>query len=109
VFSDKTGTLTANVMSFRGCSVGGVQYLATDSDGLAKIAYTSGSKFFRILALCNTVMPEPKDGKILYSGSSPDEIELASFARNFGYIVTVFLTVVSDSLRKKVLIKSRYK
>ncbi|RLU26350.1 hypothetical protein DMN91_000144 [Ooceraea biroi] len=42
--------------------------------------------FFRLLAVCHTVMPEEKHGKIEYQAQSPDEAALVSAARNFGFV-----------------------
>lgn len=42
--------------------------------------------FFRLLALCHTVMPDQKDGKLEYQAQSPDEAALVSAARNFGFV-----------------------
>ncbi|XP_015596375.1 phospholipid-transporting ATPase ID isoform X2 [Cephus cinctus] len=42
--------------------------------------------FFRLLALCHTVMPEEKSGKLEYQAQSPDEAALVSAARNFGFV-----------------------
>lgn len=43
-------------------------------------------KFFRLLALCHTVMPEDRDGRLEYQAQSPDESALVSAARNFGFV-----------------------
>jgi phospholipid-translocating ATPase len=43
-------------------------------------------EFFRLLALCHTVMPEEKTGKLEYQAQSPDEGALVSAARNFGFV-----------------------
>lgn len=43
-------------------------------------------KFFRLLALCHTVMPEYVDGRLEYQAQSPDESALVSAARNFGFV-----------------------
>ncbi|VDD95383.1 unnamed protein product [Enterobius vermicularis] len=43
-------------------------------------------EFWRLLALCHTVMPERKDGRLEYQAQSPDEAALTSAARNFGYV-----------------------
>lgn len=43
-------------------------------------------KFFRLLALCHTVMPEDKGGRLEYQAQSPDEAALVSAARNFGFV-----------------------
>lgn len=42
--------------------------------------------FFRLLALCHTVMSEERDGKLEYQAQSPDEAALVSAARNFGFV-----------------------
>lgn len=42
--------------------------------------------FFRLLALCHTVMPEEKHGRLEYQAQSPDESALVSAARNFGFV-----------------------
>ncbi|XP_052752324.1 probable phospholipid-transporting ATPase IM isoform X2 [Galleria mellonella] len=43
-------------------------------------------EFFRLLALCHTVMPEEKNGRLEYQAQSPDEAALVSAARNFGFV-----------------------
>lgn len=50
---------------------------------------THAHNFFRVLALCHTVMPEYKDGKLEYQAQSPDEAALVSAARNFGFVFKV--------------------
>ncbi|XP_016845429.1 probable phospholipid-transporting ATPase IM isoform X4 [Nasonia vitripennis] len=42
--------------------------------------------FFRLLALCHTVMAEDKGGNLEYQAQSPDEAALVSAARNFGFV-----------------------
>ncbi|XP_011498732.1 PREDICTED: phospholipid-transporting ATPase ID isoform X1 [Ceratosolen solmsi marchali] len=42
--------------------------------------------FFRLLALCHTVMAEDKTGHLEYQAQSPDEAALVSAARNFGFV-----------------------
>ena len=109
IFSDKTGTLTCNVMQFRQCSIGGVQYAETvpeerrsagdnDMDGIydfnrlrANLAdHPSQSAihhFLAMLATCHTVIPERKDEKteIKYQAASPDEGALVEGAAMLGY------------------------
>lgn len=56
--------------------------------------------FFRLLALCHTVMAEQKDnGRLEYQAQSPDEAALVSAARNFGF---VFKTRTSTSITIEV-------
>ncbi|XP_046801565.1 phospholipid-transporting ATPase ID isoform X1 [Lucilia cuprina] len=42
--------------------------------------------FFRLLALCHTVMPEYVEDRLEYQAQSPDESALVSAARNFGFV-----------------------
>ncbi|TMS39025.1 hypothetical protein L596_005622 [Steinernema carpocapsae] len=121
IFSDKTGTLTQNIMTFNKCSINGRSYgdlindrgeyvEITDSTRPLNFAWnrwhepsfkfydrtlledtrkgmTEVTEFWKLLALCHTVMPERKAGNILeYQAQSPDEAALTSAARNFGYI-----------------------
>uniref|UniRef100_A0A673GTU4 Phospholipid-transporting ATPase n=1 Tax=Sinocyclocheilus rhinocerous TaxID=307959 RepID=A0A673GTU4_9TELE len=111
IFSDKTGTLTQNIMTFNRCSINGKSYgkitevsekvdfswnsLADPKfcfhDHKLVEAVKSGSPevqaFFRLLALCHTVMPEEKtEGELFYQAQSPDEGALVTAARNFGFV-----------------------
>lgn len=42
--------------------------------------------FFRLLALCHTVMSDVRDGTLEYQAQSQDEAALVSAARNFGFV-----------------------
>ncbi|XP_046966409.1 probable phospholipid-transporting ATPase IM isoform X1 [Vanessa cardui] len=168
VFSDKTGTLTQNIMTFNKCSIGGLCYgdIVDENTGetieltdrgrrraggaggaggaaagaggararLLELEHEQGRStpgagphahahstepldfsdnpeyepefkffdaklqkavrrgdrnvydFFRLLALCHTVMPEQKNGRLEYQAQSPDESALVSAARNFGFV-----------------------
>uniref|UniRef100_A0A672N3H0 Phospholipid-transporting ATPase n=1 Tax=Sinocyclocheilus grahami TaxID=75366 RepID=A0A672N3H0_SINGR len=109
IFSDKTGTLTQNIMTFNRCSVNGKSYGKSSKkkvdfswnsladpkfcfhDHKLEEAVKSGSPevqaFFRLLALCHTVMPEEKtEGELFYQAQSPDEGALVTAARNFGFV-----------------------
>lgn len=42
-------------------------------------------EFMTLLAVCHTVIPEIKDGKMVYQASSPDEAALVAGAEMLGY------------------------
>ncbi|KAG8456790.1 hypothetical protein GDO86_002538 [Hymenochirus boettgeri] len=125
IFSDKTGTLTQNIMTFKKCTIGGTTYGQDKEENLksgptlvdfswnplADPSFTfndqylieqirSGKdrdvwQFFKLLALCHTVMAEKKDGELTYQAASPDEGALVTAARNFGF---VFLSRTQSSV-----------
>uniref|UniRef100_A0A8C9SJS6 Phospholipid-transporting ATPase n=1 Tax=Scleropages formosus TaxID=113540 RepID=A0A8C9SJS6_SCLFO len=118
IFSDKTGTLTQNIMVFNKCSINGKTYEMPDLVFLTQLQKTPCvdfsfnplrdkkfhfydhslveaiklgdpmvEEFFRLLALCHTVMSEEKnEGELVYQAQSPDEGALVTAARNFGFV-----------------------
>uniref|UniRef100_A0A3P9I6R9 Phospholipid-transporting ATPase n=1 Tax=Oryzias latipes TaxID=8090 RepID=A0A3P9I6R9_ORYLA len=116
IFSDKTGTLTQNIMTFNKCSINGQSYGEltgplgiqptrlnfTPLNPLAdpnfcfydekllesvKVGDSHTHEFFRLLSLCHTVMSEEKsEGELVYKAQSPDEGALVTAARNFGFV-----------------------
>ncbi|TLD30819.1 hypothetical protein PspLS_02512 [Pyricularia sp. CBS 133598] len=108
IFSDKTGTLTENVMRFQKLSLGG--YVWNHDIGISDEApetelQTQGLMqhlqynpetplseralhFILCMALCNTCLPETTDrGDIEYQAASPDELALINAARELGYVM----------------------
>eukprot|EP00347_Sterkiella_histriomuscorum_P021501 403333759 len=71
VFSDKTGTLTQNVMEFKKFSAG-------------KFSYGKSNPEVDTIELKNQV--EEKEDQIVYNASSPDELALVNAAKFFGYV-----------------------
>ncbi|KAI4821411.1 hypothetical protein KUCAC02_029345, partial [Chaenocephalus aceratus] len=121
IFSDKTGTLTQNIMTFNKCSINGKSYgdvydctgqrleITENTERVdfsfntladprfrfhdhslveaVKLENPEVHTFFRLLALCHTVMAEEKkEGELSYQAQSPDEGALVTAARNFGFV-----------------------
>ncbi|KAJ3324656.1 hypothetical protein HDV06_006549 [Boothiomyces sp. JEL0866] len=113
IFSDKTGTLTRNIMEFKMASIGGIAYaeqvpddkrIHVDENG-REVGYHVFSRiqqhkdkgvnsqvindFLTLLAVCHTVIPEIDDldpTNINYQASSPDEAALVDGAKSLGYL-----------------------
>ncbi|KAI1412851.1 phospholipid-translocating P-type ATPase [Hypoxylon sp. FL1857] len=110
VFSDKTGTLTCNMMEFKQCTISGIQYAdevpedrrATVQDGVevgihdfkrlrenlkSHESAEAMHHFLALLSTCHTVIPErdEKNGGIKYQAASPDEGALVQGAMTLGY------------------------
>ncbi|XP_043252850.1 probable phospholipid-transporting ATPase IA isoform X4 [Colletes gigas] len=114
VFTDKTGTLTKNVMEFKRCSIGGKIYEAVQDSsrpGDKKIANhaTVVHEFMILLSVCHTVIPEKIDDTIIYHAASPDERALVDGARKFNYVFDtrtpsyVEIVTLGERLRYDVL------
>ena len=114
IFSDKTGTLTSNIMKFKKLIINGKgygdDYSLSDSDVLKFNSVTNVDfrdrlfmnilqdplnmmqanieEFLFHLSICHTVMAEfnQETKEITYNSSSPDETALINFARYCGFI-----------------------
>ncbi|XP_047127134.1 phospholipid-transporting ATPase IB isoform X1 [Hydra vulgaris] len=98
IFSDKTGTLTCNIMELRKLSIAGFVYSAKSgefADQKLQDDYenrdSSGyiREFFTLLSVCHTVVPERDNenpSEIIYQSASPDEGALVKGASEFGFV-----------------------
>ena len=96
IFSDKTGTLTRNVMEFKKCTVGNEVYSIdenlSDEPLLVKhVKSHENSELLKelliLLSVCHTVIPEKlPTGEYIYHAASPDERALVYGASRFGYV-----------------------
>lgn len=95
IFTDKTGTLTCNIMVFKKCSVAGEVYGIEDEPLKSQLvqnmlntrhpASTQIREFLTLLAVCHTVIPErDKDNDIVYHAASPGNFHYKLKGMPFG-------------------------
>ena len=109
VFSDKTGTLTCNIMTYKKMSIGKHSYGVDkpNAPGVEERDITNFSmqdpefdlhlknrrhdnhknivSMMNLLAVCHTVVIETRKGKEYYNASSPDELALVNCAKYYGW------------------------
>jgi len=123
IFSDKTGTLTCNVMEFKKCSIHGHIYgdhpeyplkspKTINGDKSAyKVLQSAGREttektliydFFGLLAVCHTVVPDKNETtqELQYQASSPDELALVEGAAQMGF---KFISRTSETLTVDIM------
>uniref|UniRef100_A0A8C4NEX2 Phospholipid-transporting ATPase n=1 Tax=Eptatretus burgeri TaxID=7764 RepID=A0A8C4NEX2_EPTBU len=119
IFSDKTGTLTCNVMQFKKYTVAGVMYSHESSpvqtmnghdveipikEPIARLhSCPILHEFLTMMAVCHTVIPEQADGEIIYQATSPDEAALVKAARDLGFVFVARMpdAITIDALGKQ--------
>lgn len=115
IFSDKTGTLTQNIMEFKKFSVGNFSYGTSNpgpqnyEPGVTNVNFECPlfekhwnkdvfispltcenpmlADYMDILAVCHTIVVDKKNDRIVYNASSPDELALINGARHFGIML----------------------
>lgn len=105
IFSDKTGTLTQNIMEFKKFVAGKESYGSStpgadcNLNGITNVNFEDAkfaedrkhanasyiNKFIEILGVCHTIIVEERHGKIHYNAASPDELALVNAAKFFGF------------------------
>jgi phospholipid-transporting ATPase len=99
ILSDKTGTLTQNIMTFAACSVGNTLYDVREnsknfSHAVRASSNSTPSPAHRLalaMALTHSVVPEKVVDEeteaitIEYHAASPDEVALVAAARDYGF------------------------
>ena len=102
VFSDKTGTLTCNIMEFKKFSAGTTSYgtgQRPTEPQLSNVSFVDPKftadlktaqphedlhKVMMFLAACHTIIIDEKKGT--FNAASPDELALVHFAKQFGFV-----------------------
>lgn len=123
ILTDKTGTLTKNVMEFKKCSIAGTIFEEEDFETMSQIIKNNQPQaqylreFLTLLSVCQTVVPESgqeditEDGTTLikYQAASPDEGALVRGAQRIGYEFTtrtpqyVFINAMGREERYEIL------
>jgi phospholipid-transporting ATPase len=121
IFSDKTGTLTCNVMEFKRCTIAGISYGSGNEEEFNSYELLKNldshqtrpviREFLSLLAICHTVIACPSDNShdIEYQASSPDEGALVRAIQKFDIIFhsrqhdQINIKFLNETIQYKVL------
>ena len=125
IFSDKTGTLTQNVMQFMECSIGGTVYSNENQDDtkfynqnlLNLIQSNQCPEIIHHFALClatnHSVIPEKDQSSpygVDFKAQSPDESALVTAAADLGFVFSdrtidsITINILSKNITKKLTV-----
>ncbi|KAH9600178.1 hypothetical protein LSM04_006172 [Trypanosoma melophagium] len=94
IFTDKTGTLTENVMKYKMGDIKGYPFGGDNREksrhflDLQSPIRAAAEEYFLALSLCHTVQPFADSNNplgVVYEGSSPDEVALVTAAAEHGF------------------------
>ncbi|KAI1292635.1 Phospholipid-transporting ATPase IB [Halotydeus destructor] len=122
ILSDKTGTLTRNIMEFKKTTVNGVLYEEYEAEKMIQVIRTGQPQnqlymreFLTLLSVCHTVVPdlhseeENGDGEVKYQAASPDEGALVKGVAKLGFKFTtrtpqfVFISALGEEEKYEIL------
>ena len=118
IFSDKTGTLTCNIMEFKQCSIDGQIFpslqearrvfdLSTPKSEKEQLTLKACHEFFRLMAVCHTVVldTDKHTGKQVMQAASPDELALVQGSVDVGF---KFVEKTSDTIKIEIEYLKRF-
>ena len=119
ILSDKTGTITQNIMYMDKISIGENVYYKTRFQKLIRDYYESPEENKEIkplidlslsLVICNNVSMKMNEGKSFFDASSPDEIAMVEFFEELGFKILerndskiIFKTPTGQEINYKIV------